>query len=304
MDLDRRTFLRNSSLILGGLLLQGNRNYYPVITEKPTSVRLIRDKIGIYTEKGGTIGWYASRGYLIVIDTQFPDSAQKFMKDLNNKSYEKITYLFNTHHHRDHTSGNYFLKQFADNIIAHHNCPRLQIKQNKGTDSESKVVTANMTFNDKINIRLPDEIITATHFGQAYTGGDIVVHFENANVAHIGDLVFNKVYPYIDNPGECSVRNWITVLGDILNHFDSDTQFIFGHAANSEIVIGNKDDVIGMKNYLDALHSYVETQLDQGKSVEEISNTNTIPGFDNLAELWEGARKMNLKATAVQLNQY
>jgi len=36
--------------------------------------------------------------------------------------------------------------------------------------------------------------------------------FERANVVHMGDLVFNRLYPYVDRPGGASVRGWVARL--------------------------------------------------------------------------------------------
>ena len=301
MDLNRRTFLKSSSILFGGLALQGHKSIENLIFADKNKLSEIRNSIGTYNEKGGTIGWYVEGDTVIVIDSQFPDSAKNFKAELESKTTRRINYLINTHHHNDHTRGNYYLKDFTENIVAHKNCPRLQLKQNKGSDSESKVVTANLTFDKQMSFSLPKEKMTATHFGPAHTGGDIVVHFENANVAHLGDLVFNNVYPYIDNSAECSVENWSKVLDKIINHFDKDTKFIFGHANNTESTVGTLQDVINKKKYLEALFEYVSKQAKMGMSAEEITNKNTVPGFDEIVELWDGARKMNLKATAEQI---
>lgn len=298
MYINRREFIRNSSILLSGLFIHNNFQNNIFGNTMASGVKIIRDKFGIYNEKGGTIGWFADKDDVIVVDAQFPDSAKNFMDEMKLKSFEKIKYLFNTHHHNDHTRGNIYLKDFTQNIVAHVNCPRLQLQNKK---EEDKIITADITFGEELNIKLKNEQLNAIHFGQAHTGGDIIVHFENINIAHLGDLVFNKVYPYIDNKGECSVENWIYVLEEILEYFDDDTKFIFGHASSDDLVVGSKKDIKKKKDYLETLYGYVNKQIMNGRSIDEIEESDTIPGFDNLKEKWEGARKMNLRATAEQL---
>ncbi len=301
MHINRRSFLKGSSLLVGSLILQGNKAI--PLMGVADNLRTIRNSVGVFNEKGGTIGWYISNDTIVVIDSQFPDSAANFKDGLNSKTTNKINYLFNTHHHNDHTMGNIYLREYSENIIAHINCPRLQIQQNKGKENEQKIVTANMTFEDSLNITLPKEIISAKYFGKAHTSGDIAIHFENANIVHLGDLVFNNVYPYIDNKAEGSVKEWIEVLEKVEKQFDNDTIFIFGHAEKSESTTGNIKDIIKKRNYLEALYSHVNNQLKNGKTVLEIENLNTIPGFDDLYERWDGARKMNLRFMAEQLSK-
>lgn len=300
MYLNRRSFIKSSSLILGGVLIPWE-GIFGLSTKKAKNLKTIRNNIRIYNEKGGTIGCYVEGDTIIVIDSQFPDSAANFKAELNSLTSRKINFLINTHHHNDHTMGNYYLKDFTENILAHVNCPRLQLKHNKGKEREKQVVTANLTFENSIKLSLPKEKLSAKYFGKAHTSGDIVVHFENSNVAHLGDLVFNNVYPYIDNSAECSIENWIVVLEKLENHFDNDTKFIFGHANNNDSVTGGIKEVSKKRNYLEALFSTVKEQVKNGKTLDQISEFNSVPGFDNIKESWEGARKMNLRAAAEQL---
>ncbi len=300
MKLDRRSFLKTSSVFFGGLLLQGHKPIEHILFDQ-NNFRELRNTIGVYNEKGGTIGWYVKEDMIIVIDSQFPDTAKNFKNELDSKSTGEINYLINTHHHNDHTLGNFFLKDFTKNIVAHENCTKLQLKHNKGKETEGQVVTANTTFNNMWRIKLPDEYLTASHLGKAHTGGDIIIHFENSNIVHLGDLVFNNVYPYIDNNGECTVTGWVEVLDKILNQFDKDTKFIFGHANSNEKITGSKTDLIDMRDYLQSLIDYVALKIKEGKTLDQIAETNTIPGHNSRIELWEGARKMNLMATAEQL---
>lgn len=300
MKLGRRSFLKSSSLIMGGMVL-GNNDFFSKILHKPADLKQLRDTVGIYNEKGGTIGYYVNDGMVVVIDSQFPDSVKNFIKELKIQDDMNIDYLFNTHHHGDHTSGNTVLTNYTNNIIAHVNCPRLQIKRNDARGGKEKIVTANLTFDNKFELKLPNEKISAIHFGQAHTGGDIVIHFENANIAHLGDLVFNNIFPYIDNTAECSVSGWIKSLDNIVKHFDKDTSFIFGHANKTENVSGDINDIIKQRNYLEALYNYVLKQSKENKSKEEIAASEKMPGFEDITESWEGAWKMNLKATFEQL---
>jgi cyclase len=300
MNLDRRTFIKSSSLFLGGILLQGHKSLSSLRFDDE-NFRVIRKNFGLYNENGGTIAWYVNDDSVVVIDSQFPDSVKNFITDLKTKTSNKINFLFNTHHHRDHTMGNFVLREITDKIVSQTNCPRLQIKQSKGAEDEKMVVTADITFDDEMLIKLPKENVKSQFFGAAHTGGDITIHFENLNIAHLGDLVFNKVYPYIDNFGEGSVSGWIEVLEKVYNYFDTDTKFVFGHANINENVFGDKSAIMNMKNYLIALNNYVTEKVKNGMTPDQVAETNTVPGFDDKVEMWKGARKMNLKAAAEQI---
>ncbi|PJB01372.1 MAG: MBL fold metallo-hydrolase, partial [Ignavibacteria bacterium CG_4_9_14_3_um_filter_36_18] len=235
----------------------------------------------------------------VIIDSQFPETAKYFMDNLSNKHNTKVDFLFNTHHHNDHTAGNVYLKDFVKDIIAHEDCVKLQ--KQKAKDG-SNIVTANRTFTKEWNEELPAEKITAWHLVPAHTSGDAVVFFENANVAHLGDLVFNGMYPYMDLSGGCSISGSVKFLDAVINKYDDDTLFIFGHAATPEQVTGNREDVVYMKNYMEALLSFVSKQIKDGRRLEEIYSAVFVPGFEHQKANWEGALKMNLDAAYKELN--
>jgi len=191
------------------------------------------------------------------------------------------------------------LKDFVKDIIAHEDCVKLQ--KQKAKDG-SNIVTANRTFTKEWNEELPAEKITAWHLVPAHTSGDAVVFFENANVAHLGDLVFNGMYPYMDLSGGCSISGSVKFLDAVINKYDDDTLFIFGHAATPEQVTGNREDVVHMKNYMEALLSFVSKQIKDGRRLEEIYSAVFVPGFEHQKANWEGALKMNLDAAYKELN--
>ncbi|MCK7530602.1 MAG: hypothetical protein MZV63_05935 [Marinilabiliales bacterium] len=91
-------------------------------------------------------------------------------------------------------------------------------------------------------------------------------HFENSNIVHMGDLVFNRRYPYIDKTAGASIKNWIEVLEKAQKIYDKDTQFIFGHADNGFEVIGTKDDIKVFQSYLSRLLDQVGADIKAGKA--------------------------------------
>ncbi len=298
MKLDRRSFLKSSSLITAGLFLPTNKLLAALQEENEGNIQTLRNNIGIFTEKGGTIGWLVADDAVIVIDSQFPDSAKHFITKLFKKTNRNIDFLINTHHHSDHTSGNFMMNKISNDIVANETAVNLQ-KQfyGQGEDAASQVY-ANITFKDKWSQEVGKEKITAKHYWNAHTGGDAFIHFENSNVCHLGDLVFNRVYPYMDRPGGTNIDGWIKYLDAVIPEFDSDTLFIYGHGTS---VYGNKEDLKRMRNFLSALMDYVSKKVKAGKNEDEILNAGPVPGFEDQKSAWDGALQMNLKAAYEEL---
>ncbi len=296
--MNRKEFIKTASVFLSGAFL-GNFSS----SVKVENFRQLRKGIGIYTNRGGTIGWLVRENAVIIVDSQFPDTAKKFYSNLKKMKANKISVLLNTHHHRDHTSGNTFLAKHSGMIVANENCVRLQKKRNVGTPLDKNKVTANVTFQKEWTFELEGEKVFAYHFGPAHTGGDSVVHFVNANVAHMGDLVFNRVYPFVNLKDEASLAGWIKFLDDAYNRFDNDTLFIYGHSFSPDNVFGGKGDLRFMRNYIEALLNYVKKGLRQGRGLKDLQKTNSVPGFEEMKPLWKTALQDNIKTAYEELSR-
>lgn len=297
MKLTRRTFIKSTSILSAGLFLPYNKLIYALQNETG-NMEVLRNNVGIFTEKGGTIGWLISDDAVVVVDTQFPDSAEHFVNQLQQKTNRKIDFVINTHHHADHTSGNPVLKNFTDNIVANKNAVELQKQFYGSGDNASSQIYANITFTDKWSADIGNDKVTAKHYWNAHTGGDSFIHFENSNVVHVGDLVFNNVYPYIDRPGGSQIENWAKYNEALIKEFDGDTLFICGHGTS---VYGGKEVLVRQKDYLYALLEYVSKKIKEGKSKEEIAELGPVPGFEDQVENRQGALKMNLTAAYEEL---
>jgi cyclase len=266
----RREFLKQASLFALALGLPAK-----TLFAQNSRFTAIRRNVGMYTNSGGTIGWLISANSTVVVDSQYPDQAADALKGFRERRDAPVDALFNTHHHGDHTGGNGVMQ--AKTIIAHERVPDLQKQQN----SRTAPVVADQTFTREWTGSFGDETVTARHFGPAHTGGDSIIHFENANVAHMGDLMFNRVYPFIDRPGGASIAGWVKVLDSALATFDSETIYIFGHGNPNFGIQGGKADILVMKSYLQALLDHTSKGLRAGLGREEITSEVQLPGFED-----------------------
>lgn len=299
--MNRRKFIQSAAITSFAVLTTG-KNIFSALSGYGYTFGELRKGTGFYYNKGGTIGWYISKEALVVIDSQFEPQAKMLIEEIRKRTERKIDVLFNTHHHSDHTSGNAFLKKYAETIVANKNCVRLQKMRNKPKKGTT-IVTANETFDKQWSKKINGESLFAYHKTNAHTGGDAVLHFENANVAHLGDLIFNGVYPYIIKADEAMLSGWIEFIDDALNRFDGETIFIFGHASEANKVTGGRAELIEMRNYLEALLNFVIKEIASGKSDEEILKNKFVPGHEERKPLWNGAFKINLKAAIEEVRK-
>ena len=213
--LTRRLFLSTSTAALAAgtveRLLALQPPQQPPAPATPV-VKDLRRSTGIFTARGGTIGWLINANGVVAVDSQFPDTAQQCVDELLKKSGKTdIATLVNTHHHGDHTGGNGVFRPKTKQIVAHANVPkylkmgydaamakRAQITPPPTTPAPAEPAAIDRTVTDGLTLEHGDERISIKHYGPAHTGGDVVIYFERANVAHMGDLMFNRAHPVID----------------------------------------------------------------------------------------------------------
>jgi len=158
----------------------------------------IRRGVGIFESRGGTIAWLVRDEALVAVDSQFPESAAVCLEGLKKKTARPMDFLINTHHHGDHTAGNIVFKDVVDRVVSHENCRINLEKTALAQNALDKNLLADTIVIDNASFKLAKESVECRYFGRGHTNGDIVVYFENANIAHVGDLVFNRRFPFID----------------------------------------------------------------------------------------------------------
>ena len=267
----RIDFLKSVALLSAGTAFLPKLNFF-----QDSPFTELRNGTGIFTMRGGTIGWFVSDDVTLAIDSQYAETAGNFISGIDSFGGGPEMILINTHHHGDHTSGNGAFRESGYRIIAHEQVPVLQ---RRSADDESTVTAAEVTYREQMELDLGNETVHIKYYGHAHTSGDSVIWFRNANVAHMGDLMFNRLYPFIDRGSGASIENWINVLETVADEGDADTQYIFGHGNPEFGVTGSAEDLLHMRDFLSKLLEHTQEGLDEGLSQEEITNVDSFDEF-------------------------
>jgi cyclase len=282
--MQRRQFLFSAALTAGASTLLGKRSFASLLADPTYQFKPLRNNVGMFAEQGGTIAWMINKEGIVVVDAEFPDPAKHLIAELKKQSDLPFEWLINTHHHGDHTGGNISFKGLVKNVAAHENSLTNQKNVAVAQKKEDQQLYPDTTFTDTWKIKVGDERIRAYYFGAGHTNGDAMIHFEHANIVHMGDLVFNRRYPFVDKTAGASVANWAVALEKAQKKFSKDTLFVFGHAFDPQKVTGSMDDLKAMQNYMERLADFVQSGIKAGKSKDEIIQAKAIPGVDD----WQG----------------
>ena len=291
--MNRREFLKSGVAVSAGVLTKGLLSAQTAPAPVPATVPVqaptlvtefhpLRGHAGYFTGRGGTIGWLAAPDALVAVDTQFPDTAAIFLKELPGRNGRNFDAVINTHHHGDHTGGNGIFRPVTPTIVAQANVPALMLAAAKRVPNAPPPTLPDATFPETWRRGFGQETVSARYFRPAHTSGDIVVHFEKANVIHTGDLMFNRIYPVIDRLAGGRFQGWIATLEELVKTYPADAIYLFGHGNAKFGVTGGHADMLAFRDYLTALLGYVEDAIKAGRSKEEIIKLENFPGFPDL----------------------
>lgn len=240
------------------------------------SVAKLTDNAYVLYGQGGNIGVFVTENYLVVVDDQFAQLAPQIKEELKKISDKPIRFLINTHHHGDHTGGNSFFKDHAM-LVSHENA-RSRMDDDKKTE---------VTHVEGMHLYPDGKQVQLWHLGAGHTDGDTIVYLPEDKVLHMGDLFFNKIFPYIDLNGGADTGNWIHIIDTVLSKVPADVKIIPGHGK-----VTNAQDLKRFREYLRYCRAEVRKHLAEGKSVDEIKAgvEHVFPDFQDAGKFtsWAG----------------
>ena len=282
--MQRRSFIKNTTLTLGALAFLNKTTLAAFLKDPSYNIKMLTDDIGVFTERGGTILFMLGKEGIVVVDAQFPDTAQHCIDEIKKKSTQPFSLLINTHHHGDHTAGNIAFKGLAGHVLAHENSKTNQQNVAVKNKSEDKQLYPDQTYSTVWSEKHSGETINMNYLGRGHTNGDSFVHFKNANIVHAGDLVFNRRHPFVDRTAGASITEWIKTLNSGTALYKDNTVYVCGHAGAGYDIVLNKKDVLAFRDYLQNVLSFTKDAISKGMTKDDLVKATEIPGSPE----WKG----------------
>ncbi len=237
---------------------------------------------------GGNIGVSVGEDGVFLIDDQFAPLTEKILAAIQVVTDQPVRFLFNTHHHGDHTGGNQNLGKAGVVIVAHENV-RVLLKNGLTSGDLDRLLTADqraglpvLTYTDSVRFHLNGENIHAFHNGPGHTNADSFVHFQNANVIHTGDVFRTTGYPFVDGNASGSFLGIVASYEMLLEISNPDTVFLPGHGVPS-----SQDDIREQLDMLYTIHDRVQAGINGGLSLGRIQSDNPTAEYD---ARWAGGK--------------
>ncbi len=220
------------------------------------------------------------KDYLIVVDANFPSGARLAMADAKKLSPKPVKYVFDTHHHGDHTYGNAVWTGMGAVTIAYQGVAE-EMKRNeparwKMTSMKERKDVADLhrdtpeppqqTFTDS-----PHVITDGTrrvefyNFGWAHTRGDGMVYLPRERVLCTGDAAVNGPYNFT---ADGNIGNWPKVL-------DGALKLKVDHVLPGHGPAGGKEVLEGQRAFMIELRKAVQAEVASGKKLEDLVKTSS-----------------------------
>jgi cyclase len=225
---------------------------------------------------GGNISLLIGSDGVVLIDDGLPTTGPALLSAIAKLTGEPVDFLINTHVHGDHVGSNATLHSHGATIIAHDNI-RGRLLELTGDEAVSPDALPEVTFSDSVTFYLNGHKAFVFHVKNAHTDGDAVIHFPDINVIHAGDVMFNRLFPFIDMDSGGSVEGFLAAQDKIIAIADDDTIIIPGHGA-----VANKADLILARDVLADSQTRVRKLVDAGMSEDDIVAANPLADYHDV----------------------
>ncbi len=300
----RRLFLRNAGLLSGGALLlryapgnvfevpaEAGRLQVPVAPADPVAMfraqmgalpiqtTRLGDSIVLLSGPGGNVVVLHGPDGKVVVDSFVQPAWTRLKSTLDGLDGAPVKTLIDTHWHFDHTDNNANFRAAGAAIVAHANTKKRMTESHDVLgmhfDPSPPAALPTATFTQKHAVRANGEEISLTYAPPAHTDSDILVHYAKANVLHMGDTLFNGMYPFIDASTGGNINGMIGAAERALKMTNATTKIVPGHGALADRAV-----LDSYRTMLTAVRDRVRTQKRAGRSLAEVQAAKPSAEFD------------------------
>jgi len=221
---------------------------------------------------GGNIGLLVGEDHVAMIDDGLDQTAEALFAYVNEVAGGPVEFLVNTHVHGDHAGGNAYFAENDTVIFAHTNIRKRLLADASPAGGPGGVPV--ITFDDGVTFHLNGLDAEVHHVAMAHTDGDAIVVFPDVNVIHTGDVMFHKLFPFIDLDSGGTVDGYVAGQRRILELANHETKIIPGHGD-----VASKADLEEDLAVLIDSRARVKALFDAGLSADEVVAENPLASY-------------------------
>lgn len=232
---------------------------------------------GIYmmsTGIAGNLALLAGDDGVVMVDDQLPNTTALIEGAVVEVAGTNAPrFIVNTHWHGDHTGGNAHFAELGSTIAAHHNIRR-RLDDAEDEWAQNPATLPIITFGEDLTFHMNGQTVEVTHVPSAHTDGDAFVYFREADVLHMGDVLFSGLFPFIDLSAGGSVDGYLAGMERGLALAGDETRIIPGHGP-----ISTREDVQASIDMLREAAFRVRTLVEGGADLDAVRDAEPLADF-------------------------
>ena len=247
----------------------------------PIQSQPLADNLTLLSGPGGNVVVLNGPDGKIVVDTFLMPAWPKLKETLDGLGNAPLKTVIDTHWHFDHTDNNANLHAAGATVLAHENTKTRMAEPHDSAlfglhfPASPADALPQQTFSTSQKLQANGEIMMLQYFQPAHTDTDIYIHFQKANVIHMGDTFFNGFYPVIDASTGGKIDGMIVAADKVLPLADNNTKIVPGHGP-----LGNKAGLTKYRDMLVVARDRVQKLKTAGKSADEIAASKPLADLD------------------------
>ncbi len=257
-----------AALMLAAAPVASQRDFSKV----EVKVEKLAPGVAVLFGAGGNIGLSYGEDGNALVDDQFAPLTDKIVAAVKTLDPDPVRFVINTHWHLDHSGGNENFGKMGTVILAHDNVrKRMAAGQmleaiKMEVPPAPKAALPVVTFDDGVTLHLNGDTLHVVHVRRAHTDGDSLVHWQKADVLHMGDTFFHKTsFPFVDLDSGGSIDGVIGAVRRGLALAGPNTKIIPGHGP-----VASKAEMQAYLSMLVDIRTKVNAALRAGKTREQV----------------------------------
>ena len=243
----------------------------------------LADNLVLVEGAGGNVVAAQSSDAVLLVDGGLAERSSELLKTVAAETGKRrITTLFNTHWHWDHTGSNEALAKSGATIIAHENT-KLWLgaeviskwEDRTYAPRPARALPTQTFYYDAKPLSFGTETVQYGLLPQAHTDGDIYVFFPSQNVLAAGDVVSGGGYPVVDYCTNGWSGGMINGLKALIKLCDANTRVVPGTGP-----LRTREDLEAQLDMCFTVLQKISESYYKGQTWEELVASQPTKDFD------------------------
>ena len=164
---------------------------------------------------------------ILLVDTGWAQTAEDLKEKIGELDDGLIKLIIITHQHGDHIGGRGVLGENAT-LVSHKNTKDELAGKYYALDPLPGLELPLILLDNELSLRFNGEDIRIIP-APGHTQGDMVVHFIDSGVIHMGDLLFSDTFPVVFPAYGGNVTQYLETMEWLIGLFPADVKYVAGH---------------------------------------------------------------------------